>query len=703
MCKGKKFLSVLLAAFICMSTVNITALPAYAAESSSTEVGYNCFDTSNDNDVQEKLEAKLRSVLRLSSKRELGDVTYGELEKVTSLDLSGLELTDLPKCIEYMTNLTTLNLSNNMLQSDALRALDLSNCTKLKSVNLSSNYIDSVPRWAITEKITTRNLSNNFIKNENPRTIRVDDTVLTHYFMEEDEIDLEEFKKRILDTVTFTNKVSSKYVELPDFLYYDSNDLANSKLFLDTSELQKYINADSKIELPSGNKTSLILTLTVTLCNCSEAEVRVYLLNGSDITTLNVQLSSLINEYDTLSKSKSNYTDSSWSKYENAYTMAKAISNYTKEYEDLTMLRNAFDALNRARRALVESISGNKLIGDTLKELEKVGKTYKEADYTPASWATFKAALDRISELAKNSKDAGESEAHTAIKRFLSAQAGLTATTLSVPAAAPKSDFEQIYGEDMNKTYSGTMLDGKKYAWTFRGKDITNPVDFKPEVQDTHSSSSDIMMETGSAGGFRLFSTVQTGAFPGKATLELEIDSLANGSYYLYKWDTSSKRGKMLGSVTVTDNKLTASVEEGGLYYISSVVRNFDLKSTRFKIDTANKRLVIPLLGNYSVSQLKNSMEFGSYVEVSDENGDSVSNVSMLYNDMTINAPGGDKYTVKTSGDINNDGKYSLADVTALLEVVVKNTDSYYADVNGDGSVGLKDVTDLLGYYINMA
>lgn len=713
----KKVLSAILAAVVgvsssAVSTGALGAVSAFAAETTPeyTFDGINIrepidadlFNTLNDEEVQKELEKALfRAVGKSNGKYE--SVTYKDLMNIKTLNLSKLELTELPKCIEYMTGLQTLNLSDNLLQSSALAAskLDLSHCTELKSVNLSNNYLTSVPRWAITEKVTTRNLSGNFIKSEDPRKIRIEEPLLTHYYVEGDDIFVDDLVERVLKSVTFDEKVSGKYVKLPDFLEYNPNDLVNNKLKMDTSELEACINKSGVVELP-GDKSSRILTLKVTLCDCSEAEVRVYLLNGSDITTLNVQLSTLLTEYDTIKGKKSDYTETSWTKYENAYTMAKAISDYTKQYEDLSMLRNAFNLFNSARKALTENVSSNKTISDTLKALETVGKTYKEADYTPSSWAAFKSAYDTISALSKNGKNVSETEAHTAIRRFLSAQSGLTGTSLRVPATAPKADFEQIYGEDMSQTYEGIMLDGKKYTWTFRGKDITVPVDFKPEVQNTHALSSDIMMETGSANGYRLFSTVQTGAFPGTATLDIELTDFADGNYYLYKWDTSSKRGKMQKSVTVADSKLSTTLNEGGLYYISSVVRNFDLKSTQFPIDTAGKRIIIPLLGTSSVSRLKSSMEFGGYVEVTDENGDSVSNVSLLYEGMTVKAPGGDPYTVKTSGDINNDGKYTLDDITRLVDIYANNTPSDVSDINGDGVTNLADITDFLHYYTNL-
>lgn len=50
-------------------------------------------------------------------------------------------------------------------------------------------------------------------------------------------------------------------------------------------------------------------------------------------------------------------------------------------------------------------------------------------------------------------------------------------------------------------------------------------------------------------------------------------------------------------------------------------------------------------------------------------------------------------------GDVNGDGSISIADVTALVNIVLGRTaefDEKVADVNGDGSVSVADVTALV-------
>ncbi len=711
MCNGKKLLSAVLAAFICFSSVNFTSFPVFAASDDDEKIEYTFdgeylmsetadgeFDSSNDEEVEKALEKRLLSAL---GKRSVEVVTYADLAKVTSLNLSNLNLTELPSCINYMVNLRTLNLSNNRLQNSGLSNINLIGCTKLTNINLSKNYLNRVPSWFINSRVTTRNVSENFIQGENPRSIKV----LTdeYYFVSGEPFDEGNLKTRILDSVRFNDDSL-----LPDFLYdYDDPPYKNNESYDTTHpypyeldfagwDFKKYIDEDGNTKVDADGFVDVTICLFKdTASDNTKATVRVFLLDGKSASSIRQRLEQLLKECDTIKGKKSDYTEASWNRLDAAQQTAAAIKDYNDS--DMEMLSNALSVLSHAMNGLEKAASTFK---STLDALVKVGGTYKEADYSPASWEVFKNALDELKAL-QSDKNATSGQAQRAIKAFQKAQSNLAYSALKIPETVPKADFEQIYGESISRTYSGTTLDEKDYTWTFLGTDITAPADFKPEVQNTHAASADIMIEVGNSSGFRLFSTVQTGAFPGKGTLSLELDSFANGSYYLYKWDTSAKNGKMKGKATVENNRLTVSLDEGGVYYIGRNIRNFDLKSTRFKIDDAGKSIILPLLGEYKASDLKNSMEYGTYVEISDENGDLVSNVSVLYDGMTVNAPGGTKYTIKKSGDINSDNNFNLGDISALLNIVVNNLSSDLGDVNGDGEINLDDVNALLEYFVN--
>lgn len=703
---GKRFLSSLLAAAISFSSVNTVLMTAaYAAEDDEKKPEltfdgehelddsvsyYTYFDTANSKEVQENLEKRLLSAM---GKRDIRDITFRDLLRPTTLNLSDLELEDLPACLNYMTNLRTLNLSNNRLRNDGLSSLNMIGCTRLTNINLSKNYLTRVPSWFINSRVTTRNISENFLTGENPRSLKT----LTdeYYYVNGEPFDESSLKTRILDSIRFNDNSL-----LPDFLYdydyppYKFGDENPWDLDFAAWDFSKFIDEDKNTKVDSDTFVDVTVCLFKdTTSDNTKVTVRVFLLDGKSASSINQRITQLLEDFKKLNKAE--YTEASWNRLDVAQQTAAAIQGYSGA--DMEMLSNALSMLNSAMNNLDKAASTFKA---TLDALVKIGATYKEADYTPTSWATFKNALDTLKEL-QSDKDATATRAQRAIKTFQRAQSGLLSSSLSVPATVPKTDFEKIYGEDLTRTYSGTMLDGTKYTWTFNGKDITSLSAFTPEVKNTDAVEESILIEAGSASRYRMFSTVQTTAFPGKATLELNVDDYADGDYYLYKWNTAEKRSKMVGTATVKDGKASAALSEGGIYYISKNVRNFDLSSSRFKIDHSKKVVVIPLLGSYNVSTLRNSTDFGSYVEVRDQNGDSVSNVSILYSGMTVNAPGGDKYTFKLSGDLNGDNRYGFSDVSSLLTLVVNNGDLTYGDINGDGAVNMTDVSRLLEYVVS--
>ena len=72
--------------------------------------------------------------------------------------------------------------------------------------------------------------------------------------------------------------------------------------------------------------------------------------------------------------------------------------------------------------------------------------------------------------------------------------------------------------------------------------------------------------------------------------------------------------------------------------------------------------------------------------------------------DVTITLYAKWQENIKTAGDINNDGKIDLSDVTILSKLAAgweADHDSKSADVNGDGKVDLTDVMHLSRYLAN--
>ncbi|HAP50200.1 MAG TPA: hypothetical protein DCQ56_03150, partial [Porphyromonadaceae bacterium] len=53
-------------------------------------------------------------------------------------------------------------------------------------------------------------------------------------------------------------------------------------------------------------------------------------------------------------------------------------------------------------------------------------------------------------------------------------------------------------------------------------------------------------------------------------------------------------------------------------------------------------------------------------------------------------------YRESLNGDVNGDGEVSIADVTALVDLVMREADNERSDVNGDGETSVADITSLV-------
>ena len=64
--------------------------------------------------------------------------------------------------------------------------------------------------------------------------------------------------------------------------------------------------------------------------------------------------------------------------------------------------------------------------------------------------------------------------------------------------------------------------------------------------------------------------------------------------------------------------------------------------------------------------------------------------------------PGTDGPQPYISGDVNNDGEVNIADVNAVIAVILMDATSPGADVNGDGEVNIADVNAVIDLILNM-
>ena len=99
----------------------------------------------------------IERAVRLEIQKPIGELTKVDLEKITHLDLDGNQLTELPKGLEKLTQLTSLNLINNRLTD----VNGLEKLTKLTILDLKRNQLTSVNGLENLTKLTILDLHNN--------------------------------------------------------------------------------------------------------------------------------------------------------------------------------------------------------------------------------------------------------------------------------------------------------------------------------------------------------------------------------------------------------------------------------------------------------------------------------------------------------------------------------------------------------------
>ena len=712
MTKSRKLFAALTAAAMVTASVPASLISVSASAATAYDddeiVAYSMFETNSSAEAQEKLEKAIEK----AAKKDIGEITYGDLAKITSLNLSKMGLEGIPKAIEYMARLRTLNLSGNLLRSADANAVDLTGCINLTSLDISNNYLTSVPSWYVSMDITTKKIDNNLINNKNQRSIVA--TPAVYYFMKGDEVNENALKNKILSSVKLSDGTAlPKFFYDPEYPPYDEDEIESTDiiddryydLVIDEWDLSKYIktvddkhvvsiekaaNVDVTIRLYAGTGSSNNVNTNTT--------VKIYFLDGDDPSSVKVRLETLIKECNTYTKE--NYTSTSWNSFSAALKTATAIYGY--ENADADMMLDALKDLEIAKKGLINGVSQS--TKKVLTDLITISKNFKEADYTAQSWAKFAQAVAMLTEAANNS-DASVTQANNAIKAYQEAQAGLVATSLSVPATAPKTDFDAIYGENKTAVYTGTTREGYKYTWTFNGKDITEPKDLNPEIKCESAYDDLIRYEVGSASDYQIVSFAHKGSFPGKATVTIDVSAkYKDGTYRLYQWDASAKKSALYGDVTVKGGIATMTVTEGGDYFISSVLQNFEMISNNFKIDHSKLTIRGAYKTAYTVAAFKNSLQNGSAVTVLNADGTAATDADKLATGMTATAANSDvSYTIVVPGDVDGDGDITALDAMMVLRAVVRDLTLTYpqmlaADVTDDTWIYPEDAISILKY-----
>lgn len=708
---GKKILTVLTAAAMSVSSVPAVLNATAFAATSYTEyddldiVPYYMFETDSSTEAQDKLERAFRTATR----KDVGSITFGDLQKVTSLNLSNMELEGVPEAIEYMTRLRTLNLSNNLLRTSDLNSVDWSGCIALSSVDLSKNFLTSVPSLIVSLDIPTKNISGNLINTTGQRSITASPSV--YYYMAGETLNENALKNRILESVKLSDGTA-----LPTFFYDpeyptynaldpdDTDHIDDYDLFIDDWDLSKYVDSKTHIvnnvTAPTSVDVTVSLFSTGTNANCT-AKVKIYFLDGTSASSTKVRLQTLISECE--GYKKENYTETTWNSFNVALTTAKTIYSYANA--DADMLRNAYDGLAKAQKELIGGVDTS--TKKVLTDLVAASKNFKEEDYSVASWAKFAAAVAELQDAA-NDKDASVTRANAAIKAYQDAIAGLSTTSLVVPSTIPKSEFDAIYGENKILARTGTTRDGYKYNWEFNGQDLIAPKDFKPEIKYQSANEEKIRLEVGSASDYQIFSFAETGAFPGMAKITLDVsEKYQNGTYRLYKWNSS--KSELLNDVTVVNGLVEIKLNEGGDYFISSVLQNFELISNNFDIDHSKLTIAGAFKKKFTVNEFRNSIQNGEAVTVLNTDGTVAEGGKYISTGMTARAANSDvSYTIVVPGDLDGDGNITSLDAVYILRAITGDLtlDNYSqklaGDVDNDGYVTALDAVRILRYNIGM-
>ncbi len=645
----------------------------------------------------------IAAIERAVGRKSYDEITFLDLTKITSLNLSGMGLTSIPKVVEYMTRLRTLNVSDNCIVNENVRDLDLSDCVMLSSVDISSNYLTSTPAWLLAIDIPTKKIDNNLINTKNQRHITISPDAF--YFMVGDEFDEKLFfDDRVLPTLRLSDNTY-----LPTY-YYDPNlptlnyDETDNDVI--RNDIEIFFDASSSLETKDGITTvksagtftgKISIYSTSTDNKNTEVEFKVFFLDGKDSSSTKLRLKTLIEECDKLTKD--GYTSTSWTDFEASLKIAKSLVDY--ESADNDMLADAFNSLQASKNALVNGVSSD--TKKVLTDLIAVARTFKEEDYTPESWKVFSAAVEMLNEASRNT-DTSVKEANEAIKTYQDAQKGLKETQMSVPSTAPKADFDAIYGENKTVTYTGYTRDGYGYKWVFNGQDIKTPKDFNPEISFESTNEEKIRYAVESADDYHIISFKETGEFPGLADITIDISkTYTNGTYRLYKWDSS--KPSYIKDVTVVNGTVNFTIDSGGDYFISSVLQNFQMISSNFNIDHKNLTIAGKFKKRYTAGEFRKSLENGEAILLRTAEGTDVFDDEYIATGMTACAPNSDiSYTIVIPGDCDGDGMITAFDASKIMQAIMGSIqlDGYAVkaacDVNSDGWIRADDAAIILQY-----
>ena len=139
-------------------------------------------------------------------------------------------------------------------------------------------------------------------------------------------------------------------------------------------------------------------------------------------------------------------------------------------------------------------------------------------------------------------------------------------TVTSQGTMVAKSVFEGIQGQDTSYVYEGTWGDEEPYSISFKGTDITNPMDFNAAISAAPQHQFEI---DAAAVNAEYICFQHSGAFPGKAAATVTV-SIPDGSYQCYHYSDATGKFELVSDVTVSGGMVSFSLSEGGDYFITT-------------------------------------------------------------------------------------------------------------------------------------
>ena len=256
----------------------------------------------------------------------------------------------------------------------------------------------------------------------------------------------------------------------------------------------------------------------------------------------------------------------------------------------------------------------------------------------------------------------------------------LTDTNITAMTSTP---FQPKYtsGTDMTDYIVNPRFEGNtNYGWTIKKADGNSDVNYnEQEFYNNSSFSIKQTVEGLPAGRYRLSCQgfYRAGSYSTAATAHTADTESLNATLYAQP-NGEKKKTYPLQSVFTEAGKMGALGANTQHGYIPN---NMEQASQYFASGLYDKNIV-----EFSVKE-------GQNVEIGIEKSSKIDNDWAIFDNFTL------RYLGK-EGDVNNDNLVGIADVTALVNILLGKDSSAYntftADVNLDGQVSISDVTSLV-------